>query len=477
MDETALEFSEAAVQELECVSSFRQLLSVINLGPPSDWQMLARILSNDRVALADIELSASAQALHSVAYGLLHGTFLPALAAPGVRFTSQSGHELRIRRYESDGSTKWLVGGERAVEDFIRCRLEQIRFDLFRRWDSELASWVLRHTWMGSLAPQHYGRVIQICVEDHEEIVRSIPSQREAALSGVVCVPLEELGYLFLRCRSMCESELVGGDTDAKGASAAVPVRIRTHDFGEIPVPEEVSPRLRTRLRRLCDHFGVTEMQLPASFRPRLDLLGMPLPSAELGRYLLCVVRTLSDHLDQFDGSPLGQARARLVEQQEQLAARRISARVQDCKSRPMLEIAGRPLGLKPSNETEVVLLFGKLEALGEIPFDINVVEYTGKRDIDAIGTFRFNAALVPETLAPIEFEFVAESFFAHDHPVGHARLVICWGFKDQDAPSMGLGGGVWRHGLHGVKGLWQFSRPGAHSIALYCLGSLFEQG
>ncbi len=84
-----------------------------------------------------------------------------------------------------------------------------------------------------------------------------------------------------------------------------------------------------------------------------------------------------------------------------------------------------------PTNENQLVALFLKLEARGALPFKCQVVEYTPKTGIDAIGHFSLKPDDVLEMYAPIEFEQRFESFIVHGHPAKHTKLIVCWSADD----------------------------------------------
>jgi hypothetical protein len=83
----------------------------------------------------------------------------------------------------------------------------------------------------------------------------------------------------------------------------------------------------------------------------------------------------------------------------------------------------------KPTCENEVVALFMKLEAAKLLPreIELNVIEYTSKKGIDALGSFRLSRTASYLDNVPIEFEFYLENYFEHEHPVEQTQLIICW--------------------------------------------------
>jgi hypothetical protein len=90
-----------------------------------------------------------------------------------------------------------------------------------------------------------------------------------------------------------------------------------------------------------------------------------------------------------------------------------------------------RALYRVPTNENQLVSLFLKLEACDALPFHIEVLEYTPKTGIDAIGHFRIGEGGIKEMFAPIEFEYQFGSFIEHGHPISHTKLIVCWSADD----------------------------------------------
>ena len=95
-----------------------------------------------------------------------------------------------------------------------------------------------------------------------------------------------------------------------------------------------------------------------------------------------------------------------------------------------------RPVMLVPSNENEVIALVCKLECLGALPLrDFTLWEYTARIGIDALASFQLSETEVPTQFGSVELEFNYENFFDHGHPHQHVNLVICWSFRDGEAP------------------------------------------
>ena len=94
------------------------------------------------------------------------------------------------------------------------------------------------------------------------------------------------------------------------------------------------------------------------------------------------------------------------------------------------------PVMLVPSNENEVIVLLCKLEVLDALPFhEFFLWEYTPRAGIDAIGTYQIKEIEVPTQFAAIEVEYHFENFLGHEHPPSQVNLVVCWDFRDGEAP------------------------------------------
>lgn len=95
-----------------------------------------------------------------------------------------------------------------------------------------------------------------------------------------------------------------------------------------------------------------------------------------------------------------------------------------------------RPLMLIPSNENEVIVLLSKLDALGALPFhEFFLWEYTSRAGIDALASYQIKDVDVRSMYSAIEVEHNFENFFDHDHPHHQVNMVICWDFRDGEAP------------------------------------------
>jgi hypothetical protein len=92
-----------------------------------------------------------------------------------------------------------------------------------------------------------------------------------------------------------------------------------------------------------------------------------------------------------------------------------------------------------PSCENELVALYMKLEGANKLPFECKVIEYTEENGIDALAHFRLNNTDHLSKYVPVEFEYVLENYFEHDHPVEQTELIICWDKGDNTLFALGL--------------------------------------
>jgi len=118
----------------------------------------------------------------------------------------------------------------------------------------------------------------------------------------------------------------------------------------------------------------------------------------------------------------------------KRIAADQLTDRQNKLNSADFVFLNNTKLFKCPQYETEVVSLYMKLESRGNIlPFDCNVLEYTGKKGIDALGNYRMNTVDAYKISAPIEFEHQYENYFEHGHPTEQTSLIICWDICDEN--------------------------------------------
>ena len=125
-----------------------------------------------------------------------------------------------------------------------------------------------------------------------------------------------------------------------------------------------------------------------------------------------------------------------IKQKQQTKAANRLRERQERARTAEIVFFEDTPLMLVPSNENEVLVLLCKLEVLHALPFnEFFLWEYTARAGIDAIATYQIRGVEVPKQFAAIEVEYYFENFLDHEHPPSQVNLVICWDFRDGEAP------------------------------------------
>ena len=121
---------------------------------------------------------------------------------------------------------------------------------------------------------------------------------------------------------------------------------------------------------------------------------------------------------------------------QQTKSANKLKERQRRAQTAEIVIFDETPVMLVPSNENEVIVLLCKLEALDALPFhEFFLWEYTPRAGIDAIATYQIREIEVPTQFAAIEVEHHFENFLDHEHPPSQVNLVICWDFRDGEAP------------------------------------------
>jgi hypothetical protein len=118
----------------------------------------------------------------------------------------------------------------------------------------------------------------------------------------------------------------------------------------------------------------------------------------------------------------------------KQVAAQKLLDRQQRLQRSPTVVCDGKEIMAMPTCENELVAIYMKLEALGKIPFECNVLEYTSRAGIDALTNYRLSPGCAFMLYAPIEFEYFLENYFDHEHPADQTMLIVCWDVNDAAA-------------------------------------------
>lgn len=125
---------------------------------------------------------------------------------------------------------------------------------------------------------------------------------------------------------------------------------------------------------------------------------------------------------------------------------RLLEARRQRSRSRDVVAVvdAGkgeRVVGSVPTNEHEVLILAGKLEAyVGRVLPLFRIWEHTSQIGIDALVDIQLSRDRAQVWSATLEFEFKLRNFFRHAHPIRQTDFILCWTTK-------GLANGTHRYG------------------------------
>jgi len=122
-----------------------------------------------------------------------------------------------------------------------------------------------------------------------------------------------------------------------------------------------------------------------------------------------------------------------IIRYDAQLAAKKLLLRQQRLQRSPKIVCKSEEIMAVPSCENELVALYMKLECLGMLPFPCRVLEYTSRAGIDALATHQLSSTGAYAICAPVEFEFLLENYFDHEHPLDQTTLIVCWDI-DEDA-------------------------------------------
>ena len=158
--------------------------------------------------------------------------------------------------------------------------------------------------------------------------------------------------------------------------------------------------------------------------KPTIRLINELIDSVEMAR-------TSVTESDRFQGY-----KQNIQRKQQTRAANRLKKRQERAQIADKVIFKGKPVMLAPSNENEVLILLCKLEALHALPFhEFLLWEYTSRVGIDAIASYQIRETDVQALFSAVEVEYHFENFFDHEHPHNQVDLVICWDFRDGEAP------------------------------------------
>jgi hypothetical protein len=259
------------------------------------------------------------------------------------------------------------------------------------------------NTWIGSLL--YAGKTVRLRIIDGGNVQDFTP--RQAA----------PIGFLSKTIISRGPSDI----SFVIHAQSGTGSKCRHACFGELPHLTSLNPppvALRTDMR-----FTVEFVDNRIQFFHELE----PLPAdvlADIKKRL--DVQVFPSILDSVAFKNFQDRERRAAREQ---SARKLHRRKDRVEQAEKIFVAGQAVFQVPSNENETVCLFMKLEGLKCLPLDINLLEYTPRDGIDAIGHFRRTKTASQTRYACIEFEHSLESYLDHGHPAEQTDLIICWDY------------------------------------------------
>jgi hypothetical protein len=236
---------------------------------------------------------------------------------------------------------------------------------------------------------------------------------------------------LEFRCSDAVPKELPKGGLNAAVVVDGGSVRVftmrsmrqffvRDADFGRLGDDEVPLRPVRDTLRRLgvrgaLIEFGVQNLHVPT-------VLHGVLPTRDVGT-LITQAAAAIEKSERFRSYARGLEQLRREE-----AAHSLTARIETATSGRMVYYNGLPLALEPTSEQGVVGIFHILEGQHSLPFHrFDSQAWAAAEGIDVIADVRLVANEPLQKLIPVEFEFDLRNFVAHEHPIEHVRLIVCW--------------------------------------------------
>jgi len=149
-------------------------------------------------------------------------------------------------------------------------------------------------------------------------------------------------------------------------------------------------------------------------------------------------IERLRDNLAKLEITPEYNAFVdQVLEYRRVLTAARLSARQHRTQHAPTVWYRNHRLMRVPTCENELVALYMKMEAMGCLPFECEVIEYTSRDGIDALADFRLSSTGAYIKLGPVEFELFLERYLAHDHAPEQTALILCWDTETEGATNI----------------------------------------
>ena len=396
-----------------------RIVELINRVPLRCWTFRFTFDSNGRISL---EIDCDPTASDHDALGLLDGLLEEVLFAD-VLYLRQAG------KYLTTDTSELLRDPPPSNQITLRKldRKADFLLDLKGFWQSDsvspeiqrssaIRSYFLENTWLGSpdfTDSEHYIRWI---VFGTEELIR--PGNRYKIKLGSTD-------------SFTTQANLYNTNGDHIGqASFHTSPTLKNDEiyttFGPlVPKPKNWLNRSREDPRWIVEIGNQTLKQAVVQGKPTTKLINELVGSVEEARASV----TDSDRFQDY--------KQNIQRKQQTKAANRLRKRQERAQTADRVTFKDKPVMLVPSNENEVIVLLCKLEALHALPFhEFLLWEYTSREGIDAIASYQIRETDVPSVFSAIEVEYHFENFFDHEHPHNQVNLVICWDFRDGEAPT-----------------------------------------
>ena len=218
-----------------------------------------------------------------------------------------------------------------------------------------------------------------------------------------------------------CENGDIHMSFFSSSAKSVVTVRILT--------PNGSMESLKLSGVQIADALGVP-LSVRYGFDVRLSLdVEIVSPYERLGRGAVIEamkscrrgLRAAREHCERSIGTRVDNTIQLLEERRRQTRSRKSLAIVDELG-------VSRPIGSVPTNEHEVLILAGKLEAhIGSVLPIFRIWEHTSLVGIDALADIQLSREGPALRYATVEFEFELGNFFRHSHPIRQTEFVVCW--------------------------------------------------
>ena len=396
-----------------------RIAELINRIPPCCWTFRFTFDSNGRISL---KIDCDPAVSDPDALALLDGLLEEALFADAL-YLRQEG------KYLTEDTSKLLRDPPPSNQITLRKldRKADFLLDLKGFWQSDSAppeiqrspairSYFLENTWLGSPNFTDSGHCIRWIVFGTEELI--LPGNRyenklESKDSFIIQVNLynengDHIGQaIFYTSPSLKDDEIYT-------------------TFGPlVPKPKKWLDRSREDPHWIVEIGSQILMQDVVEGKPTTKLINKLVDSVEEAWGSV----TDSNHFQDYTQN--------IQRKKQTKAANLLRERQERAQTADKITFKDKQVMLVPSNENEVLALLCKLEALHALPFhEFLLWEYTSRVGIDAIASYQIKETDVPSVFSAIEIEYLFENFFDHGHSHNQVNLVICWDFRDGEAPA-----------------------------------------